>query len=140
MDCPPTKISLLKWPQAGNLQLFAKLPQIINLKELPPKLTQKSLSKSYPKYQSQKLEKTLLSEISVGREESCIYAKTIAWDRFHLVGLANAEIGEKAGMLYSTMHSVNTNKWNLMLPTCCSSFVDATPEENSGILKMMMKT
>ena len=52
----------------------------------------------------------------------------------------NAEIGEKAGMFYSTMHSVNTNKWNLMWPTRCSSFVDATQEENSDILKMMMKT
>ena len=74
------------------------------------------------------------------REESCIYAKTIAWDRFHLVGCANAEIGEKAGMFCSTMHSVNTHKWNLVWPTRCSSFVDATPEENSDILKMMMKT
>ena len=130
MDCPPTKISLLKWPQAGNLQLFAKLPQIINLKELPPKLTLKVIIKKLPQISVAKLEKTLWSKISVGREESCIYAKTIAWDRFHLVGLANAEIGEKAGMFYSTMHSVNTNKWNLMWPTRCSSFVDATPEGN----------
>ena len=97
------------------------------------------LSKSYPKYQSQKLEKTLWSKISARREESCIYAKTIAWDRFHLVNRANAEIGEKAGMLYSTMHSVNTNKWNLMWPTCCSSFVDATPEENSDDENMKLK-
>ena len=101
-----------------------------------------SFTKSYPNIslKNQNEHCDPFSKISVWREVSCIYAKTIAWDRFHLVGPANAEIGEKAGMFHSTMHSVNTNKWNLMWPTRCSSFVDATPEENSDILKMMMTT
>ena len=108
-----------------------------------------------PDYQSQRITPEINPKIIIKKLSQIPVAKTrkkhccpkVAFTRKQLLGtdsiwwgLANAEIGEKAEIFHSTMHSVNTNKWNLMWPICCSSFVDATPEENSGILKMMMKT
>ena len=103
-----------------------------------------------PDYQSQRITPEINPKIIIKKLSQIQVAKTrkkhccpkfpsgerkVAFTRKQLLGtdsiwrgLADAEIGEKAGMLYSTMHSVNTNKWNLMWPTRCSSFVDATPE------------